>query len=263
MTNRSFVFSAGGGRYIIRMPGEGTENLINRRQEAEVYQAISGHGFCDEPVYLNPETGIKITKYIEGARVCDSYSSSDLNRCMALLHNLHDMRLVVGHTFDLYGQISFYEELWDGKESICSDYAETRNKVFSLRDYIEVQEKDMVLAHIDAVPDNFLICGADMQLTDWEYAGMQDPHIDIAMFCVYCDYTREDVDRLIDTYFEGRCDRATRVKVYCYIAACGLLWSNWCEYKHQLGVKFGNYARRQYQYAKDYYRIAIQEMSKL
>ena len=44
------------------------------------------------------------------------------------------------------------------------------------------------------------------------------------------DHKRQ-VDRLIAAYFTEGCDDATRIKIYCYIATCGLLWSNWCEYK--------------------------------
>lgn len=54
-----------------------------------------------------------------------------------------------------------------------------------------------------------------------------------------------------------------RIKIYCYIAICGLLWSNWCEYKHTLGVEFGEYALAQYAFAKDYYDIVVEEMGEL
>jgi len=47
------------------------------------------------------------------------------------------------------------------------------------------------------------------------------------------------------------------------VAACGLLWSNWCEYKRNLGVEFGEYSIAQYRYAKDYYRMAARELAKL
>ena len=102
--------------------------------------------------------------------------------------------------------------------------------------------------------------GELLQLTDWEYAGMQDPHVDIAMFCIYSLYDRQQCDRLIDLYFDGKCDLTTRIKIYIYIAMCGLLWSNWCEYKRKLGVEFGEYSLRQYRYAKDFYRAAKELM---
>ena len=265
MTNRSFLFRLkkghAGQQYIMRIPGEGTDRLINRRQEAEVYRTISGCGLCDDPIYINPENGYKITKYLEGVRVCDSGSEADVEKCMKKLRAFHELRLSVPHTFDIFGQIAFYEALWDGDPSVFRDYEKTKDAVLGLRPFIDSLEKDWCLTHIDAVPDNFLFYplpdGTEgLQLTDWEYAGMQDPHVDIAMFCVYSLYSKAQCDRLIDIFFEGACGRQTRAKIYCYIAACGLLWSNWCEYKRKLGVEFGEYSLRQYRYAKDFSRYA-------
>lgn len=267
MTNRSFLFSVKGSKYIMRIPGEGTDKLINRRQEADVYRAISGLGFCDDPVYINPDNGYKITAFLENVRVCDPSNEDDLRRCMKKLRGFHEMRISVDHTFDICRQIEFYESLWDGAPSIYRDYLRTKEKVLSLCDYVESLDHDWCLTHIDAVPDNFLFYGAagdssdeQLQLTDWEYAGMQDPHVDIAMFCIYSLYNRLECDRLIDIYFEGRCNRSTRTKIYIYISMCGLLWSNWCEYKRKLGVEFGEYNLRQYRYAKDFYRAAKEMM---
>ena len=50
-----------------------------------------------------------------------------------------------------------------------------------------------------------------------------------------------------------------RKKIYAYISVCGLLWSNWCEFKRNLGVEFGEYAIRQYRFAKDYYQYLVNE----
>ena len=55
----------------------------------------------------------------------------------------------------------------------------------------------------------------------------------------------------------------TVTKIYAYIAACGLLWSNWCEYKLSLGVEFGEYSLRQYRFAKDYYKYAAERIAKM
>ncbi len=266
MTNRSFLFTVAGAKYIMRIPGEGTDQLINRKQEAEVFRTISGLGLCDDPVYINPANGYKITKFLEGIRVCDSDRVSDLKRCMEKLRKFHAMKLKVDHTFDMFGQIDFYETLWEGSPSIYWDYAKTKENVLSLRPFVDGLKKDWCLTHVDAVPDNFLFYtpkGEDeekLQLTDWEYSGMQDPHVDIAMFCIYSLYNKRQCDRLIDIYFEEKCDQITRAKIYAYIAICGLLWSNWCELKRKFGVEFGEYSLRQYRFAKDYYRYAKELM---
>lgn len=264
MTNRSFLFSCKDKKYIMRIPGEGTDQLINRRQEAAVYQTIAGRRICDEIAYINPENGYKITEYLDGARVCDAEKEEDLQKCMKKLREFHGQKLRVDHSFDLFGQMEYYESLWEGTPSAYKDYEKTKAHVLQLKDYIEANAGERVLTHIDAVPDNFLFVEEngkeEIRLIDWEYAGMQDPHVDIAMFCIYSLYKKEQVDHLIDLYFEGNCDDRTRIKIYCYIAVCGLLWSNWCEYKRKLGVEFGEYSLRQYRYAKDYYKIVQQEL---
>ncbi|MDD6296684.1 MAG: phosphotransferase [Firmicutes bacterium] len=255
MTNRSFLFTCRGKQYIMRIPGEGTDRLIDRRQEAAVYGAIRDLSLCDDVYYIDPANGYKITAFLENARVCDPENPNDVRRCMAFLRKFHERRLHVGHSFDIFGQIEFYEQLWKGTPSVYADYRRTKEQILSLRPYMEAHAGEKVLTHIDAVPDNFLLTGDDIRLIDWEYAGEQDPHVDIAMFAIYALYDRAQIDTLIDAYFPEGCPGETRLKIYCYVAACGLLWSNWCEYKRQLGVEFGEYSLRQYRYAKEFYRI--------
>lgn len=264
MTNRSFLFRCGGRKYIMRIPGEGTDKLINRREEAEVYEVLRGRGICDDIAYINAQNGYKITEFLEGARVCNADSEEDIKVCMKKLREFHDQKLIVGHEFDIFKQIEFYESLWGDKTSIYRDYENTKKNVFLLKKYIDTVKKEKCLTHIDAVPDNFLFTtDGTVRLIDWEYAGMQDPHVDIAMFCIYSLYDREQIDKLIDIYFEGNCPMEIRIKIYSYIAACGLLWSNWCEYKRNLGVEFGEYSLRQYRYAKEYYKIVNDELGGL
>ena len=257
MTNRSFTFTYGETKYIMRMPGEGTDKLINRRQESDVYQVILPLGLCDNMLFIDPESGYKIAEYIKDARVCDPLNTADLTICMKKLKIFHSLKLQVPHVFDPFERIEFYESIWL-KQSAFRDYQDTKDKVMGLRSYVDAAKKEWCLTHIDAVCDNFLILGdgsGEILLIDWEYAGMQDPHMDIAMFAVYAMYGREQIDTLIDIYFEGQCAPATRAKIYAYVAICGLLWSNWCEYKRHQGVEFGEYSLCQYRYAKDYFRI--------
>lgn len=265
MTNRSFLFSCQGRRYIMRIPGDGTDQLINRQQEYEVYSTIESLHISDTICYINPQTGYKLTAFLEGVRVCDPLNWDDVRKCMKRLREFHGLNLHVEHTFDLFGQIELYETLWEGKKSCYRDYADTKAKIYKLKKFIDKQPKEWTLTHIDAVPDNFLFVptadvGMDIRIIDWEYAGMQDPHVDIAMFCVYSMYEREQVEKLIDAYFTEGCCKEVRLKIYCYIAVCGLLWSNWCEFKRLMGIEFGEYSLRQYRYAKDYYQYFMDEL---
>lgn len=268
MTNRSFLFTCHNKQYIMRIPGEGTDQLINRREEADVYCQIAPKHLCDDVIYMNPDNGYKITAYLEGARCCDAENEADVRLCMKRLRAFHEMELQVDHRFDIFGQLEFYETLWNGNPSVFKDYQKTKERIFELKSFVEQYQETEVLTHIDAVPDNFLMLPSEtgepeIRLIDWEYAGMQDPHVDLAMFCIYSLYQREACDRLLDAYFEEGCPDIVRIKVYAYIAICGLLWSNWCEYKRHLGIEFGEYSLRQYRYAKDFYTIVQEEREKL
>lgn len=106
----------------MRIPGEGTDQLINRRQEVAIYQTIDGKHICDDIAYINPENGYKITEFLEGARVCDPSNYEDVKKCMRRLRSFHEMKLKVNHEFDIFGQMEFCETLWEGATSIYKDY---------------------------------------------------------------------------------------------------------------------------------------------
>lgn len=265
MTNKSFLFSINNIKYILRAPGEGTDQLIDREQEQAVYAAIKGRGLCDEPVFIDPKSGYKITRFLENVRTCNPYCEADVRQCMGKLKAFHEMELTVRHEFDVFEKIRMYEDLWGSRPSIYLDYDLTKERIWELQSFIKDIPRKICLTHIDAVPDNFLFHTLpdgteELQLTDWEYSGMQDPHMDIAMFSIYSLYNKQQIDSLIDIYFQNQCDTVTRFKIYAYVSICGLLWSNWCEFKRNLGIEFGDYASKQYEYAKEYYHYAVQEI---
>ena len=263
MTNRSFLFECQNQKYIMRIPGEGTDHLINRKEEADVYQALENRQICDDVLYMNPDNGYKITAYLEDATNCDAENWDEVEACMIKLREFHELNLTVDHRFDIFGQINFYESLWNGEKSYFKDYETTKAAIFELKKWIDTLEKNETLVHIDAVPDNFLFTKDGIRIIDWEYAGMQDPHVDIAMFCIYSLYSREQVDHLIDLYFKGDVSPIIRTKIYVYIASAGLLWSNWCEYKRSLGIDFGEYSLCQYRYAKEYSKLVLSTLEEL
>ena len=258
MTNHSFLFTCKNERYILRIPKK--KEGFDYNQEYSVYQAVKNKNIADCVVYFNCETGMKISKYMCDVHFCDAYNKKDVEKCVKKLRELHEMKLTVDYEFDLFEQIEYYEGLWNGEKSVYPDYEETKKKIFSLRGYIDGQKKERRLCHIDAVQDNFMMPDnsgnwQDIRLIDWEYAGMQDPHLDLAMFSLYAMYDKKHIDAIIDEYFENGCPEEVRLKIYAYIAVGGLLWSNWCEYKLKNGAEFGEYSIKQYRFAKEYYKI--------
>lgn len=209
-----------------------------------------------------------MTKFLENTRNCDPEDWEEVAKCMKVLRKFHSLDLKVEHDFDIFGEIELYEKLWGENKSIYRDYTKTKQKIYKLKQFVDSLNPHRCLAHIDAVPDNFLFCNHgggkdDIRIIDWEYAGMQDPHVDLAMFSLYSMYSKDEIDKLNNIYFDGACNDENRAKIYAYISICGLLWSNWCEYKRQLGVEFGEYSLKQYRYAKEYYKYASELIESL
>lgn len=257
MTNRSFSFECRDVKYIMRISGEGTDKLIDREQEKITYSTIRKYNISDEVIEINVEKGYKVTKFINCTRNCNPFDRNDLEKCIKYLKKFHEMKIKVNYEFNIFEKIEYYEHLRGDKISLYNDYESTKCLIFNLKKFIDENSEEKFLAHIDSVSDNFLISTitGDVILIDWEYSAMQDQHVDIAMFAIYSLFNREQIDELIDIYFDGKCLEIVRTKIYAYIAICGFLWSNWCEYKSSLGVEFGEYSLAQYRYAKEYYKI--------
>lgn len=262
MTNRSFIFTVNNKRYIMRIPGEGTDKLIDRKEEYDVYQRVKKEPYTEKILYLNPDSGYKISEFLEDTRNSDANNIQDVKKSMSVLRKFHNQNYQVDHTFDLWKQIDFYESLRK-TASAYRDYEEIKDWVLKLKPFIEDNVTKWSLCHIDANYDNFLIDqNNNVFLIDWEYAGMQDPDLDIAMYAIYAGYTKEKIDQLINIYYENKVSNNLRYKIYAYVAVGGLLWSNWCEYKQSLGLDFGEYSLAQYRYAKEYSKLVLNYLEK-
>lgn len=256
MTNKSFLFKARDRSYICRIPGPGTDLLINRKQEKEVYDSVKGLGITEHVVYMNGETGYKISEYYEGVRTSDPRNWDDVTQCMELVKKLHSSFIRVGHRFNIRERIEFYESICKGYEKVLfEDYPEVRAHMVEIMNQLDGLKRPRVLSHIDSVCDNFLFLpNGEVKLIDWEYAGMCDPFIDVSMCAIYSYYDEDEVEKLISIYLEREATDEERFVYYAYIALGGFLWCLWAVYKSSLGEEFGDYTLIMYRYAKKYYK---------
>ncbi len=262
MTNQSFLFQVQGTHYLCRIPGPGTELLINRRQEKNVYDVVAPLGITEHVIYFDGETGYKISEFLEGSRNADPANPQDMRQCMALLRQFHNTGLQVDHDFDLRERISFYEKLCYNQGSIpFDDYDMVSEWMDELLKLLGKQRREKVLAHIDSVADNFLFLpDGSIRLIDWEYAGMCDPLIDVAMCAIYSYYTLEQGYDLLRTYLGKEPTRKEQLVFYAYMGLGGFLWALWAVYKANIGQEFGEYTIIMYRYAKKCYRKIFSDL---
>lgn len=270
MTNRTLSFLYGGERYLQRIPGEGSEKLVKRLEEAEVYKVLPQWEFAEHVLAFDPCDGRKLTRFLPNTHLCDPHNEEDLKRAMKTLQSLHAAKLEVPHRFDYFAKLEEYRSYCTGEPSPFKRNEEVYRDILRLRTWLDSLPQQEVLCHMDFVPDNLLFDNDSGRCTviDWEYAGMQHPLSELAMFSVYAGYKREEIDHLIDLYFAAAenprpCEPWERLRTYAYVACSGYLWNVWCQLKAMEGVEFGDYWRQQYTYGRDYSRLVLEALPAL
>lgn len=260
MTNHLFLLEAQDKKYVYRMPGEGSERLVDRYREYNNYLALAGHGWSETVVYHNPESGIKITEYIPNTRQAQPDCPDDVQRCMARLRDLHTARLSVPHCFNFGEAMDYYEHLCREQEITMFDgYHQAREAVLWVRKIYEKLPHETCMCHIDCIPDNFLITESkNAVLIDWEYAGMCDPLADPAMWCLGARYSKSECDRTLHDYLKRQPTLEEVMRFYAFLAMGGMVWSLWGLYRTSFGADFGNYNYEMFVLGQSFAKIFLE-----
>lgn len=256
VTNNSFHFAVGSDEYVLRVPGIGTDKQIDRRSEKLVYESISPLGISDEVVHFDAETGIKITRYWRDVRSADPFDDRDLEISMRQIRKVHELAIVISHRFDIGRMIADYYGLAESVHAIgFRDIEDVNRKVrrlFALKNRLAAPE---ILCHGDYAHINILMLSSgEGRIIDWEYAGMGDPIMDVAMYAIFAEFDKERIDLALRMYVGGEPSEEEWTRCYLYVALAGFLWCMWAEYKQALGQEFGEYPMLMYRYMKDFYR---------
>lgn len=263
MTNHSYRFYCDGNGYILRLPGAGTSELINREQEGHVYLEIANLGISEKVVAFDCNTGIKLSVFMEDCRTLDPDNWDDVSLSLDVLHYLHNSGKRVEHSFELRERLSYYSRLCiNGGAALPENYIEDINLAYSLLDGIDAMGVERTICHIDTVPANFIIQKSSiMRLIDWEYSAMGDPITDVAMLALRCEYDYDMSIKALDYYLGRRSDDSEKQRLFTLMASAGLLWTLWSAYKMLDGEDYTEYSDKMYRLFKIYAAYARQQFS--
>jgi len=261
VTNSSFHFSIGNDEYVFRVPGIGTEKLIDRANEKAVYEAIGPLGISDDVVRFEADSGIKITRFINDTHNSDPCDDGELRLSMQQVRKIHEKCLHAPNDFAIDSMIDFYVSLNEELDAITfADIDKTARKVqelLKLRDALAIPE---ILCHGDFAHTNVLVLpDGSAKIIDFEYSGNSDPIMDVSMYTIYAEFEKERIDLALRLYLDREPTRQEWIRCYLYVALGGYLWSMWGQYKQAMGQEFGEYPLKMYRYMKDYYEL-IQEL---
>lgn len=259
MTNKNYRICVKGTRYILRIAGIGTEEMINRNTEMFNSAIASERGYNVEVPYFNLETGVKISKFIENAETLTPRSvkkEENLKQVTTILRNLHkDKHFHMDNNFNMFREIEKYEDiLKKDNGDFFEDYDVVREKVMDLEKELERCNRVFVPSHNDLVAANLVKdTNGKIFLIDWEYGGINDDMWDLAALSLENDFSEDDIELMFRLYFNGKdADDDSRRRLIIHQICQDFLWAVWTLIKEAEGDDFGTYGMDRYNRAKEY-----------
>ena len=260
LTNLSTLFTAKGVRYIYRHPGNGTEEIVNRKAEAFALNAASELGLDDTFLFEDPAEGWKISRYIEGCSELDYSDKEQVAKALQMARTLHTSGKKSPYSFDFYDEgmkiTSFLKSM---SYPLPKDFDSLTARIGSIARKMKAEVSEPVLCHNDFYGPNFLVRGDEMRLIDWEYAAMGDPACDIGNFVAQgSGYTVEQTLDLLPLYYGRKATEAEKRHCLGAVGLVGWYWYVRAMYKEAMGNPMGEWLYIWYKAAKRFSAAAEQ-----
>ncbi|TIQ34563.1 MAG: LPS biosynthesis choline kinase [Mesorhizobium sp.] len=228
LTNR--VYRA--GEVCLRIPGKGTQEYINRANEAVAAREAAKAGVSPEVLYADPATGLMATRFIAGAETMSPEKfkarPGSPARAGEAFRQLHASGAVFPFRFELFAMIDDYLKVLSTKDvALPPGYHDVVREAGSVREALAAHPIQLAACHCDPLCENFLDTGERMWIVDWEYSGMNDPLWDLGDLSVEGRFDAAQDEALMRAYFGGEARPAERGRVVIYKAMCDLLWTLW------------------------------------
>ena len=251
MSNKNFRVDFKGHSYVLRVPGFGSEGMVERNYEE--FNSIEGSklGLNPKVRYFNAATGIKLVDFILDAETLNSATIQRHDSMKKIAHiysTLHHSHVRLMNEFNIFREIEKYDRLLKKAGAIMYEgWEEIRKNVMSLESKLNDLGVDLHPCHNDAVAENFLKSkDGTIYLIDWEYSGMNDPMADFAALFLENEFTEENQDYILGHYFDGNVTANARQKILHYQVLWDYLWAQWTVIKEARGDDFGSYGFDRY-----------------
>lgn len=254
MTNTSFIFRIEGVDYIYRYPGNGTNKIINRKNEKNSLKLAHKLGIDPTYIYLDTNEGWKISKFVHTFREPDYSSKEDSSRVIKVLQKLHAADVKVNYGMKPWEDACKMEKLLkDSEGDFFAKFESLKKKIKKLYDMTEGDGIKKCFCHGDTYKHNWMIReNGDTLLIDWEYSGMSDPGIDVGYYIVDARYDFGDAEDFIKEYLADNDNEKNEFHFMAYTAIIAYYWFVWALYRKSCGAVMGESLYSWYKMAEKY-----------
>lgn len=221
LTNKNFLLTIDNEQYVLRVPLQDAQNIVNRHHETLALEAIKDAHIDVETIYYDEISGYKVTRYLEHAKTYQECDDQDkIIRVAKLMKKFHSLNTTVDTYFDPIQRLEQY------RSHVHSPLYEFEY-LQDILHQIEEMDHHYTLCHNDWVDGNILFVDDDAYLIDYEYAANNDPLFDVMSFLsennIYDETQRQ---RFYQAYFD-HFDQETERNLYLYEALEDALWCYW------------------------------------
>ena len=237
LTNLVHRVDLGGRSVVVRIPGAGTEEYIDRKVEAHNAKAAARAGVSPEVIHADPATGLMVTETVPDITTMTpelfKSRAGSPGRAGAALAKLHNSGETFEFRFELFSMIDEYLRLLATKDVDLPDgYHDVVAAAGPVKELLAAADLPLAPCHCDPLCENFLDDGEVMWIVDWEYSGMNDPLWDVGDLSVEAGMDAVQDAELMRAYFGRKPTAAETGRMVIYKAMCDLLWTLWGLIQH-------------------------------
>ena len=252
LTNRTYhVTLEDSSEYVVRIPGEGTEEIIERKHEKISTELACQLGVDAKLIYFDDD-GSKVTQYIPNAVTLSAKGLSEpsnIEKVADIFQKIHTCGVDTGVPFEVFDMAKNYEKIIvDADVAMFADYPEFKQKVMEIKAAVDAAvDIRKVPCHNDALCENWVSSDDRLYLIDWEYAGMNDGMWDLADVSIEAGF-QEEQDILLLTHYLG--GKPTNIQILHFLANkiyVDYLWALWAMARVPYdGISMENWAVERY-----------------
>ncbi|MCC6259342.1 MAG: phosphotransferase family protein [Anaerolineales bacterium] len=225
ITNLNFKIEADGRAYVLRLAGEGTDQLGIKRDVEHMANKVAGElGVAPEIVYFIEPEGYIVTRFVNGKRIMpeDIVKPDYLARIAKKLRVFHRRAPKLNNEFNVFKRVAMLTKISkENNSKFPDDWDWIMQKMNEAKTALEKAPYTPTPCHNDLLNLNWLeeeVAGeiGEIRLLDWEYAGMGDIFFDLANFSHHHRLNEEQIEDFLYEYFGEVTDK--------YYARLRLMW---------------------------------------
>ena len=218
--------------YLVRIPGDGTEEMINRADEYKSTKLACKLNIDSRLLYFGDD-GQKVMEFIHNPQPMSDgvmRQKENLQQAAEIFHRLHTCGEDTGVRFEVFEMADLYEKIIrEGGVAFYADYDNVKQNVMDIKAEVDsTGVAKRVPCHNDCLVDNWVLDeDGRLYLIDWEYSGMNEPMWDLSCLSIEAEYTEDNDDELLRAYFGHEVSKEEKKRFIAAKLYVDYLWTLW------------------------------------